>query len=498
MNNVYALSFSDHDLIGFNRKQNRVKTAPKTICCRNYCRYDYNKLKNDLKIADWSLVYISHSISDSLQALNRILTEFFDRHAPFATKRTNTNISPWLTVELKNKINYRDALQRKFCRSKTTENYKKYKHKRNKVNNQMKRAKHSYNKNLLHENIKNPTSFWRTLKNIFPTKPKSKLTSTTFKVNEEEISNKETISNGFGQFFSNIAITLLQTLHPIKDFVWNKPKNLPIRTTQKFSFHSVTLSEICKCLRKLRRKKAHGIDELPPNLLKDVANEISKPLAFIINKSLSSGIVPDLWKISKVTPLYKSDSKSDFSNYRPISVLPCLSKVIEQVLHRQLSNYLEKYYLLKSSQFGFRPRRSTELACNRLVDNICKNIDNGLLTGVIYLDLSKAFVTVSHSYLLSKLPSYGINGNELTWFQNHLFNQKQHILYNGHLLKAFPVFRGVPQGSVLGPTLFLLHLDDIDNCLRHSSIIKYADDTVIYVSGNDSDSIQKKAKCRYS
>ena len=244
-------------------------------------------------------------------------------------------------------------------------------------------------------------------------------------------------------------------------------------------------------MKKLRRKKAHGIDELPPNLLKDVASKISKPLAFIINKYLSSGIVPDLWKISKVTPLYKSDSKSDFSNYRPISVLPCLSKVLEQVVHRQLSNYLEKHYLLKSSQFGFRPRRSTELACNLLVDDIRKNIDNGLLTGVIYLDLSKAFDTVSHSYLLSKLPSYGINGNEFTWFQNYLFNRKQHIFYDGHLSKAFPVFRGVPQGSILSPTLFLLHLDGIDNCLRHSSIIKYADDTVIMLAEMTQDRSRK-------
>ena len=138
-------------------------------------------------------------------------------------------------------------------------------------------------------------------------------------------------------------------------------------------------------MRKLRRKKAHGIDELPPNLLKDVANEISKPLVFIINKSLLSGIVPDLWKISKVTPLYKSDSKSDFSNYRSIYVLPCFSKLVEQIVHRELSNCLEKRYLLKSSQFGFRPQRSTELACNLLDDYIGKNIDNGLLTGVIYL-----------------------------------------------------------------------------------------------------------------
>ena len=123
-------------------------------------------------------------------AFNRILTEFFDRHAPCATKRTYTNISPWLTVKLKNEIDYRDVLQRKFRKSKTTKSYEKYKHQRNKVNNLIKRAKQNYNKNLLDENTKNATSFWRTLKSIFPTKPKLKLTSTAFKVNEEEISNK--------------------------------------------------------------------------------------------------------------------------------------------------------------------------------------------------------------------------------------------------------------------------------------------------------------------
>ena len=160
-------------------------------------------------------MYISHSIWDSLQEFNRIiLTKFFDQQAPFAAKKKNTNISPWLTVEFKNEMEYQDVLQQKFRR-----NYETYKRQRNKVYNLIKRAKQNYNKNLLDENTRNATSCWRTLKSIFPTKPKSKLTSTTFKVNEEEISNKETIANGFGQFFSSIAITLLQTLHPIKNFV---------------------------------------------------------------------------------------------------------------------------------------------------------------------------------------------------------------------------------------------------------------------------------------
>ena len=139
-------------------------------------------------------------------------------------------------------MDYRDVLQRKFRKSKTTENYEKFKRQRNKVNNLIKRAKQNYNKNLLDENTKNTTSFWGTLKSIFHTKPKSKLTSTTFKINEEEISTKETTANGLGQFFSSIATKLLQTLHPIKDFVWDKPKDLLIRKhTESTNFHQIYL-----------------------------------------------------------------------------------------------------------------------------------------------------------------------------------------------------------------------------------------------------------------
>ena len=164
---------------------------------------------------------------------------FFDRHVPFATKRTNTNTSPWLNVELKNEMDYIDALQQTFRKSNIAQNYVKYK-------------PENYNKTLLDENTKNATSFWKTLKSIFLTKPKSKLTSKIFKVNEEEISNKEPIANGFGQFFSSIATTQLQTLHPVKEFVLNKLKKW--RATPKFSFCLITPSEICNCLKKLWRK----------------------------------------------------------------------------------------------------------------------------------------------------------------------------------------------------------------------------------------------------
>ena len=197
-------------------------------------------MKDGLKNGDWSPVYISHSILDSLQEFNRVLTVFFDRHILSATERRNTNTSPWLTVDLKSEMDYRDVLQCKFRKLKTMENYEKYNRQRNRINNLVKRTKQKYNKNLLDESIKNTTSFGTTLKSIFTNKLKLKLTSTAFKVNKKVILNKETIVNGFDKFFPSIATTLLQSLHPIKDFVWNKPRNIPIRATPKFSFSFVS------------------------------------------------------------------------------------------------------------------------------------------------------------------------------------------------------------------------------------------------------------------
>ena len=277
-NDVYALNFSDHDLIGFNRKQNRVKTSPKTVRFRSYKNYDHLKLKQELKNTDWSSGYNANTVSESLKVFNQILLGIFNRYAPYHIKRTNTNICPWLTLEVKNEMDYRDVLQKKFRKSKTTDNYEKYKRQRNKVNNLIKSAKQNYNKNLLKDNIKNSTSFWKSLKKIFPTKSKAKHTDTTFKLNNEDILDKQTIASEFGKFFSDIPTKLMKTLHPFKNFIWNKPKKVPIRTTQNFSFRSVTSDEINKYLKKLQRKKASGIDDLPPNLLKDSADEISKPV----------------------------------------------------------------------------------------------------------------------------------------------------------------------------------------------------------------------------
>ena len=177
---------------------------------------------------------------------------------------------------------------------------------------------------------------------------------------------------------------------------------------EKFLFRAVKEEEILTELKNLKRKKATGLDNLPPGLLKDAAGVIAKPLTFIINLSLSSGVVPTDWKMAKVIPILKSGSMAENDNYRPISILPTLSKILEKMVHKKLLKHLEFNGFLSEHQFGFRPNRSTELAVTFFTDLIRKEADGGKATGAVFIDLSKAFDTISHSVLLEKMSRYGI------------------------------------------------------------------------------------------
>jgi len=191
-----------------------------------------------------------------------------------------------------------------------------------------------------------------------------------------------------------------------------------------------------------------------------------------------------------VTPIYKSGAHDSLDNYRPISVLPAVSKILERCVYDQLMEHLENHKLLTTCQFGFRKNRSTEHASVYFTDQIRKAMDSGLLTGAIYVDLSKAFDSISHSTLIDKLPDFGITGITQDWFTNYLFGRHQRVNYKNQLSSLEPVLCGVPQGSILGPILFLLYFNNLTTVLSKCEIIKYADDTVLFYSHKDIKVIQ--------
>ena len=210
--------------------------------------------------------------------------------------------------------------------------------------------------------------------------------------------------------------------------LWNYSLSRKLKTTVTFKFDYVSVAFVQSELKKIKKNKSAGLDELPGVLIKDSASVIWKPLSYLLNLSLKTSQVPRPWKITKITPIFKSGDFSNTDNYRPIHVLPIASKVLERAVHTQVMNYFEKYNLLSNNQFGYRKKRSIRLATTLLLDSFHKSLNDGMLVGCIFSDLSKAFDTISHSVLLQKLPGYGLTNGELAWFQDYLFERYQRVL----------------------------------------------------------------------
>ena len=475
---VFPMSISDHDMVGCIRKLHNTKFAHRIINCRNYSSYDPQLMKEDFKTVDWRPVFNTNDVNMALDYFNDVVKGIFDRHAPYIIKKVGGKPCPWINSDIRKLMVSRDRVLKKCRKTLNEEDWNLYKKLRN---NNMKHAKREYQKNLFNENKLNPRRFWNIIKDIFPTKSKSM---------EPTRLSDQNQSSSFSEYYVNAVRYLKEKSIPLIDFVWRRPSSLAIRTERVFEMKYASRGFVLKELKQLKRQKATGVDDLPPGLLKDISKYIADPLCHIINLSIRTATIPTKWKIAKLIPIYKSGSVKLPENFRPISVLPVLSKLLEKHIHRKYMDFLEEERLLSDCQFGYRSGRSTNLAATLFVDNVRNDVDKGKLVGAVFIDLRKAFDTLSHDVLLTKLKVYGVNGRELAWFTDYLFGRQQYVQLGINKSSYQPLFTGVPQGSILGPLLFLVFYNDLIDLETNSRVLKYADDTVIYCSGKDVESIE--------
>ena len=424
-----------------------------------------------------------------LDKINMLL----DTYAPLNKCKLKFKSKPWITLGLQKSISVKNKLLTNFINKKDPilkeefpTNYKKY---RNLLSTLMKKSKQAYYDKYFERNWNNIKNTWKGIKSLISLKSLSSSVPAILPLdNGDTITNPYDIANTFNNYFASIAETskkIIKYSHKhFSDYLSNKNSStILLQPTDK--------EEIANIISSLSSNKASGPNSIPYRKLFLLKNEILKQLADLFNLSFMTGVFPSVLKTAKVVSVFKKDSKLNYSNYRPISLLSNIEKILEKLMYKRLYTFLDNKNIIYDLQFGFSQKYSTSYALINITEDIRKALDDGNIGFGVYVDLQKAFDTVDHQILLAKLNHYGIRGISNDWFRSYLSNHNHYVYINGYESGIAAIDCGVPQGSVLGPLLFLLYVNDLNQAIKFCKVHHFADDTNLFCLSN---SIQKLKK----
>lgn len=484
---TFEPGLSDHCLIYTVLNTKLLRPKAQVITVRSFKHFDQESFSNDLSKVPFSSAYVFDDPDDVYWLWEKLYVQVLDDHAPIKSfKRRCTEHSQFITKDIRITIRERNKCKRKFNKSRLLEDWETYRLLRNKVVSMRRKAVQEHFKKLCNDKYSDQKKFWNTIKPYLNSRKKQTTTNEriVLKENNVVIREKQQVAEVLNEYFSSASQKEKNNIAQSSPDL----SHIPLNATQKLTITKTNSKEVLNVMKTLKPNKATGHDLIPARAIKESAEILCHPFSTLINYLMDMEKVPQSWKLGEIVPVHKKDCTLTKTNYRPITILPTLSKVFEKLIHSRLSPYFENIY--HKYVFAYRKHHGCDTALLSLTEQFKKELDNHRVVGMVSMDLSKAFDSLPHDLMVMKLREYGIDSKTTNLIKDYLTNRYQRVKLNGHVSSWQTISQGIPQGSILGPVLFNIFMNDLCYVIKQSTLFTYADDTQIFRAGDKIEAVE--------